>query len=90
LITRNQKINRKSTSRSRKSSAKRESIISAAIEVINAKSYALASMTEIAAALGLRDATPYYYFRNKRAADLAGELDARGGWHDGRSIKERH
>jgi AcrR family transcriptional regulator len=67
LIARHQKINRKSTSRSRKSSAKRESIISAAIEVINAKSYALASITEIAAALGLRDATLYYYFRNKRA-----------------------
>lgn len=41
--------------------------MNAAIEVINAKSYALATMTEIAAALGLRDATLYYYFRNKRA-----------------------
>ena len=51
---------------SRKSTAKREAIIRAAIEVINAKSYALATMTEIAASLDLRDATLYYYFPSKQ------------------------
>ena len=39
----------------------------AAIEIINVKSYALASMTEIAASLDLRDATLYYYFPSKQA-----------------------
>ncbi len=58
---------RKPVSRSRKSEAKRDSIVRAAIEVINAKSYALATMHEIAAALDLRDATLYYYFPDKQA-----------------------
>lgn len=57
----------KSLSRSRKSKAKRDAIMRAAIEIINKKSYALATMTEIAAALELRDATLYYYFPNKQA-----------------------
>lgn len=38
-----------------------------AIEIINAKSFALATMTDIAASLDLRDATLYYYFPNKQA-----------------------
>lgn len=57
----------KPLSRSRKSAEKREAIIAAAIEIINAKSFALATMTEIAASLDLRDATLYYYFPNKQA-----------------------
>ena len=52
---------------SRKSEKKRAAILRAAIEIINAKSYALATMTEIAAALDLRDATLYYYFPSKQA-----------------------
>ena len=61
----------KPVSRSRKSAGKREAIIRSAIEIINAKSFALASMHEIAAALDLRDATLYYYFPNKRALAYA-------------------
>ena len=52
---------------SRKSAAKRTAIVRAAIEIINTKSYALATMTEIAAALDLRDGTLYYYFPSKQA-----------------------
>ena len=43
----------------------------AAIETINAKSYALASMAEIAAALDLRDAALYHYFPDKRTLAYA-------------------
>ena len=57
----------KHLSRTRKSAEKRDAIIAAAIEIINAKSFALATMTEIAASLDLRDATLYYYFPNKQA-----------------------
>lgn len=53
-------------SRSRKTAGKRDAIVRAAIEIINTKSFALATMTEIAAALDLRDATLYYYFSNKQ------------------------
>lgn len=56
---------------SRKSIEKRAAIIRAAIAIINAKSYALATMTEIAASLDLRDATLYYYFSNKQALAFA-------------------
>ncbi|MEG3125774.1 TetR/AcrR family transcriptional regulator [Sphingomonas sp. GB1N7] len=42
-----------------------------ATEIINDKSYTLATMTEIAAALDLRDATLYYYFPNKQALAFA-------------------
>lgn len=56
---------------SRKSAVKRDAIMRAAIEVINTKSFALATMTEIAATLDLRDATLYYYFPNKRALAYA-------------------
>lgn len=52
---------------SRKSEKKRDAIVRAAIDIINAKSFALATMTEIAASLDLRDATLYYYFPNKQA-----------------------
>lgn len=58
-------------SRSRKSEEKRRAIMRAATDVINAKSYALATMTEIAASLDLRDATLYYYFPSKQALAYA-------------------
>lgn len=61
----------KPVSRSPKSEGKRDAIVRAAIEVINSKSYALATMTEIAGALDLRDAALYYYFPNKRALAYA-------------------
>ncbi|WP_375404729.1 TetR/AcrR family transcriptional regulator [uncultured Sphingomonas sp.] len=54
-------------SRSVKSAKKRDAIIVAATTVLNARTYALATMTEIAAALELRDATLYYYFPSKPA-----------------------
>ena len=57
----------KPLSRSRKSVAKRDAILRAAIEIINAKSFALATMTEIAASLDLRDASLYYYYPSKQA-----------------------
>lgn len=57
----------KPKARGRKSARKKDAIIRAAIEIINAKSFALATMTEIAASLDLRDATLYYYFSNKQA-----------------------
>ena len=57
--------------RGRKSARKREAIIRAAIEIINDKSYALATMTEIAASLDLRDAALYYYFESKQALAYA-------------------
>lgn len=59
---------------SRKSNRKREAIIHAAIEVINVKSYALATMSEIAASLDLRDATLYYYFESKQALAYACQI----------------
>ncbi len=61
------KTDPKLQARGRKSAKKREAIIRAAIEIINAKSFALATMVEIAASLDLRDATLYYYFANKQA-----------------------
>ncbi|WP_374942058.1 TetR/AcrR family transcriptional regulator [Sphingomonas sp.] len=54
-------------SRSRKSAKKRDAIMAAATRILNARTYALATMTEIAAALDLRDATLYYYFPSKQA-----------------------
>jgi TetR/AcrR family transcriptional regulator len=62
---------RKPLSQSRKSAQKREAIVRAAIEIINTKSYALATMSEIAAALDLRDATLYHYFPDKQALAYA-------------------
>ena len=57
----------KPLARGRKSAGKRQAIMRAAVAIINAKSFALATMTEIAASLDLRDATLYYYFPNKQA-----------------------
>lgn len=57
---------------SQKSVKKREAILRAAIEIINAKGFAAATMTEIAAAVDLRDAALYYYFPNKQALAYAG------------------
>jgi AcrR family transcriptional regulator len=57
---------------SEKSIRKREAILRAAIEVINAKGFAAATMTDIAAALDLKDAALYYYFPNKQALAYAG------------------
>jgi len=65
---------KKPGSKSRKSVKKRDAIIRAAIEIINAKSYPLATMIEIAAALDLRDATLYYYFPSKAALAYACHL----------------
>lgn len=61
----------KPLSHSPKSAKKRDSILRAATEIINIKGYALATMTEIAAALDLRDAALYYYFPNKQALVFA-------------------
>jgi AcrR family transcriptional regulator len=62
---------RKSVSNSRKSDKRRAEIIRAAIETINAKSFAQATMISIAAALDLRDATLYHYFHDKRTLAYA-------------------
>jgi AcrR family transcriptional regulator len=61
----------KPISRSRKSDQRRAQIVRAAIEIINTKSYALATLTDIAAALDLRDATLYHYFPDKRTLAYA-------------------
>ena len=61
----------KAVSQSRKSAVMREAIIRAAIEMINAKSYALATLTGIAATLDMRDAALYHYFHNKQALAYA-------------------
>ena len=56
---------------SRKSAKRRDAIMRAAVEIINARSYALATMAEIAASLDLRDAALYYYFPSKQALAYA-------------------
>ena len=61
----------KSVSQSPKSAGMREAIVRAAIEMINEKSYALATLTGIAAKLGMRDAALYHYFPNKQALAYA-------------------
>lgn len=61
----------KPLSHSLKSAKKRDAILRAATEIINIKGYALATMTEIGAALDLRDAALYYYFPNKQALVFA-------------------
>jgi len=61
----------KPVSRSRKSEGMRLAIVRAATEIINDKSYALATLTEIAAKLDLRDAALYHYFPNKQALAYA-------------------
>ncbi len=62
---------RKNVSNSRKSDKRRAEIIRAAIQTINAKSYAQATMIDIAAAVDLRDATLYHYFHDKRTLAYA-------------------
>ena len=64
----------KPLSQSRKSAGKRDQIIRAAIEIINTKGFALATMSEIAASLDLRDAALYYYFPTKQALAYAGHV----------------
>lgn len=49
----------------------RDAIVRAAIEIINEKSYALATLTGIAARLDMRDAALYHYFPNKQALAYA-------------------
>ena len=61
----------KAISKSRKSDKRRAEIIRAAIEIINAKSFAQATMVSIAAAVDLRDATLYHYFHDKRTLAYA-------------------
>lgn len=61
-------------SRTRKSATKRDAIMAAATGIMNARTYALATMTEIAAALDLRDATLYYYYPSKQALFYACHL----------------
>ena len=70
MITKQAKLP-KSVSNSRKSDKRRAEIIRVAIEMINAKSYAQATMIDIAAALDLRDATLYHYFHDKRTLAFA-------------------
>ncbi|MDI1365802.1 MAG: TetR/AcrR family transcriptional regulator [bacterium] len=57
--------------KSRKSAKKRDAILRAAIEVINVKGYAHATMAEIAATLDLGEGALYYYFPNKQALVFA-------------------
>jgi AcrR family transcriptional regulator len=65
------KNDQKRLSNSRKSDKRRREIIRVAIETINAKSYAQATMVDIAAALDLRDATLYHYFHDKQTLAYA-------------------
>ncbi len=61
----------KSVSQSQKAAGMREAIVRVATEMINEKSYALTTLTGIAAALGMRDAALYHYFPNKQALAYA-------------------
>ena len=71
MATKKATASTKPVSRSRKSQGMREAIVRVATEIINAKSYALATLTEIAGALDLRDAALYHYFPNKQALAYA-------------------
>lgn len=55
----------KLVSQSAKSDQRRDQIVRAATEIINARSFAQATVIDIAAALDLRDATLYHYFPDK-------------------------
>ena len=57
-----------------KSEAKRDAIMAAATSILNARTYALATMNGIAAELKLRDGTLYYYFPSKQALFYACHL----------------
>ena len=61
----------KAVSQSVKSDLKRREIVRVATEIINARSFAQATVIDIAAALNLRDATLYHYFPNKLALAYA-------------------
>ena len=67
---------RKQVSKSHKSASKRRAIMRVAIDVINLRSFALATMTEIADRLGLKDAALYYYFPGKQALVYACHVDS--------------
>ena len=62
---------KKPVSNSRKAEGMREAIIRAATEMINSRSYALATLTGIAATLDMRDAALYHYFPSKQALAYA-------------------
>jgi AcrR family transcriptional regulator len=79
----------RSLSHSPKSAKKRDAILRAATEIINIKGYALATMTEIAAALDLRDAALYYYFPNKQALVFACHQSSLGALRPGPERKHR-
>ena len=66
----------KNLASTRKSAGMREAIIRAATEIINDKSYALATLTGIAATLDMRDAALYHYFPNKQALAYACHLSS--------------
>ena len=66
----------KTVASSAKSDQKRDEIVRAATEIINNKSYAEATLVDIAAALSLRDATLYHYFPDKRALAYACHLNS--------------
>ena len=70
-MAKNKKKVGKAVSKSRRSDMRRAEIIGAAIEIINAKSFAQATMVSIAAAVDLRDATLYHYFHDKRTLAYA-------------------
>ena len=67
---------RRPISQSHKSASKRRAIMRVAIDVINLRSFALATMTEIADRLGLKDAALYYYFPGKQALVYACHVDS--------------
>ena len=65
---------KRDTASTPKSQAKRDAIMAAATSVLNARTYGLATMNEIAAELQLRDGTLYYYFPSKQALFFACHL----------------
>ena len=65
IVTASKPAKSKPVSQSVKSDQKRGEIVRAATEIINAKSYAQATVIDIAAAVNLRDATLYHYFPDK-------------------------
>lgn len=66
----------KPISKSLKSDGKRRAIMRVATDVINLRSFSLATMTEIANRLGLKDAALYYYFPGKQALVYACHVDS--------------
>ena len=66
----------KPLSNSRKAGAKRARIVQAAIEIVNRRGFAQATMTEIAGSLGLRDAALYYYFPDKQSLIYAAHVQS--------------